>query len=301
MTMPGLLIDIGGTRSRLGLSDAGRLDPLTVQTLRNVDYPGPEAMIESYLAGRPIAALAAGVAGPVQSGAAQLTNIDWHVDADRLMRLTGAGAVHLINDLQAQGYALDDLPPESLARILPGTPIRGTRLVLGLGTGCNIAAVYRAGTGLFVPPSETGHTRLPHMPDLPRGLIAHLALSAPHLPVEAVLSGPGLARIAAWLGEGADLPALLQDAQAGTTQIALAVLGQVIGDLALAHLPTEGITLIGGLARALAPHLTRPEFTGPMQAKGPYRPIASAIPLSVLHDDTAALVGCARFLRQIGA
>lgn len=299
MTKPSLLMDIGGTNTRLGLSHGGALDPASVQIFRNADHPGPEALIESYLKGRPIAAIAAGVAGPVQAGAAQLTNIDWHLDAANLARLTGARTAHLINDLQAQGYALDDLPPESVTEILPGRPVRGTRLVLGLGTGCNIAAVYRAGAQLFVPPSETGHTRLPHMPDLPEGLMEHLARAAPHLPIEAVLSGPGLTRIAAWVGEGTDLPGLLLDPEQRTTRITLHVLAHMVGDLALTHLPTEGITLIGGLARALAPHLTRPEFTEPAQAKGPYRAIAAAISLRILHDDTAALIGCARYLRQI--
>lgn len=299
MTKPSLLMDIGGTNTRLGLSHRGALDPASVQIFRNADHPGPEALIESYLKGRPVAAIAAGVAGPVQAGAAQLTNIDWHLDAAQLARLTNAHMVHLINDLQAQGYALDDLAPESITEVLPGRPVQGTRLVLGLGTGCNISAVYRAGAQLFVPPSETGHTRLPHMPDLPEGLIEHLAAAAPHLPIEAVLSGPALARIALWLGEEADLTSLLQDPETHTTRIALHVLGHVVGDLALTHLPTEGITLIGGLARALAPHLTRPEFTKPAQAKGPYRAIAAGIPLRILHDDTAALIGCARYLRQI--
>ncbi|MBZ8118342.1 glucokinase [Roseovarius sp. LXJ103] len=301
MTTPSLLMDIGGTNTRLGLSHFGALDAASVETLRNADHTSSEALIETYLMGRPVSAIAAGVAGPVQSGTAQLTNIDWHVDGARLARITGAQTVHLINDLQAQGYALDDLAPESITEILPGMPVRGTRLVLGLGTGCNIAVVYRTGAWLFVPPSETGHSRLPHMPDLPDGVIEHLARSAPHLPIEAVLSGPALTQIAAWLGEGDDLPSLLQDPERHTTRIALHVLGHVIGDLALTHLPTEGITLIGGLARALAPHLMRPEFTERMWAKGPYRAIATRVPLRVLHDDTAALIGCARLLRQISA
>ena len=83
---------------------------------------------------------------------AQLTNHAWRIEADTLARATGATRVHLMNDLQAQAYALDDLDADSVEPLIPGTPDpTGPRLVLGLGTGCNIAVAHRMGDTLYVP------------------------------------------------------------------------------------------------------------------------------------------------------
>ena len=42
-----LLADIGGTKTRIALGRAGVVDQ--VQTCRNSDFPGPEALIGAYL------------------------------------------------------------------------------------------------------------------------------------------------------------------------------------------------------------------------------------------------------------
>ncbi|MBC7181322.1 MAG: glucokinase, partial [Roseovarius sp.] len=75
-------------------------------------------------------------------------------------------------------------------------------------------------------------------------------------------------------------------------------LGAVMGNLALTHMVTGGVFLIGGLARAMALMLNSPEFRGNFTAKGPYRPIMDEMPIHLITDDAAALLGCARCLRQ---
>lgn len=130
-----LLADMGASHTRLALAqpDGPRLE--TAQRLANADFATPEALVVAYLGQTRVAAVCAGVAGPVRAGAAQLTNRDWRIEAATLAHLTGASNVHLMNDLQAQAMALDDLDPACLIPILPGTPDPdGARMVLGLGT-----------------------------------------------------------------------------------------------------------------------------------------------------------------------
>ncbi len=162
-----LLADVGGTNTRVGLADMSGLNAASVETFRNAEHAGLSSVLTSYLAQHPepITALCAGVAGPVRGDTAQLTNLDWFIDASGIQSATGAGCVHLINYLHAQGVALDDVTDGSITEIRPGAaaPPHATRLVLGLGTGCNIAVVQHMSEGLFVPPSETGHTSLPHL------------------------------------------------------------------------------------------------------------------------------------------
>lgn len=297
-----LVADIGGTRTRIGLAGATGLLSGSVRHFANADFASPAALLAAYLEAvnpGPVAALCAAVAGPVQDGRARLTNRDWVFEADTLRAVTGAGRIHLLNDLQAQGCALDDLPAGDVTGLVAGTSDpAGPRLVLGLGTGCNAAAVHRLGRGLFVPPAEAGHTALPDIAEM-RALYDHLRRSHPHLPVEAALSGPGLSNIHEWLTGtrlGPDRIIALQPAV--TLQTFACLLGAVAGDLCLAHMATGGLFLIGGTARATAPWLRGPDFLGRFTARGPYAGIMRRIPVALVTDDSAALRGCARYLRQ---
>ncbi|MEO3416927.1 glucokinase [Roseovarius sp. CAU 1744] len=305
-----LLADVGGTNTRVGLGDAQGVDPASVQIFSNAGHADLGAILDIYLALEPgpVTAFCAGVAGPVRGGKAQLTNLDWLIDTQDLRRITGAGTVHLLNDLQAQGYALDDLAPESVIRLFPGAPAPrdSSRLVLGLGTGCNIAVAHRLAGGLFVPPSETGHSSLPHLEGDAGALIGHLAQTHYHKPLEAALSGPGLSRIFRYLtGDTLSAADIVDWHARGDIEATAAltlfseILGTVAGNIALAHLPMGGVYLIGGTARAVAPHLAGLGFLDHFIAKGPYTPIMRDIPVFLIDDDSAALHGCARYLRQL--
>ncbi|UXX84699.1 glucokinase [Roseovarius pelagicus] len=308
MTETWLLADVGASNTRFGLTRNGTLLASTVRSYRNALADDFTALAKTYLSEQnagPIAALCAGVAGPVQDGTAQLTNLDWHLVSADLSRSLGIEQIHLLNDLQAQGHALDDLCDDDVECLIAGraaTPDT-TRLVLGLGTGCNIAAVHRRGDALFVPPSETGHTRLPFLPDLPGPVSRVLGWHGAHLPIEAALCGRGLLQIASACGSDASTTdsVVARGVHAGPEAEALhhymQLLGTITGDIALAHLPMGGIYLIGGLARAIAPFVASSAFCDAFLDKGPYRHIVEAIPVHIVSDDSAALLGCARVLR----
>nr|WP_309501291.1 glucokinase [uncultured Roseovarius sp.] len=307
MTETWLLADVGASNTRFGLARGGHLRAQTTRSYRNADASGFVELAKRFLTEHeagPITSLCAGVAGPVRDGAAQLTNLDWHLDSRDLARRLGVGRAHLLNDLQAQGHALDDLNAEDTRCLIAGraAPAQATRLVLGLGTGCNIAVVHQRESALFVPASETGHTRLPMLPALPDPVIRALGWHGDHLPIEAALCGRGLLQIAAACGSSAaTVEEVVKRADSGPEQKALHhylhILGTVAGDIALAHLPLGGLYLIGGLARAIAPFVPTATFSDAFTNKGPYRDILEGIPIHVVLSDSAALLGCARVLR----
>lgn len=313
MTERWLLADVGGTNTRVGLAEAGTLIEQSRQSLPNARFGGLAPLLERYLADMqqgPVTALCAGVAGPVRNGAAHLTNHDWFIEAAALRRATGAGHVRLINDIQAQGHALDDLPKDHVVPLFAGAtpPPEATRLVMGIGTGSNVAVVHRTPQGVLVPPAESGHASLPFAEGELGELIAYLGTVQPHRPMESALSGRGMQNIWRWLGGGAQTTAeIMAAAHAGDVRAGRAIalftrlLGQVAGDLALAHLPMGGLYLFGGVARAIAPFLAGSGFHASFTAKGPYRSILEDIPILLITDDSAALRGCARLLRQEAA
>jgi glucokinase len=302
-----LLADVGASHTRLARATRQGIYPETAQRFSNAGFSGLASLMATYLDGAPVEAVCAGVAGPVRHGNAQLTNLDWSIDAAEIAQTCGAQAVHLLNDLQAQAQALNALPAASILPLIAGVPDPdGPRMVMGLGTGSNIAVAHRVGERLFVPPAEAGHSGLPHMGRAENDLIAALGREVAHNPYEGLLSGPGLARLHRLRSGQEQTPDLIiAGYEAGlaraceTLDMFGRILGAVMGNLALTHMSTGGVYLIGGLARAIAPHFIELGCHEHFCAKGPYMQIMHDMPISLVTDDHAALLGCLHHLHAV--
>lgn len=305
---PQLVADIGGTNTRLALADGGALRPGSIRRFYNADHATFEGLLGQYLRDSAVSGCAAvcfAVAGPVRDGAVQMTNLGWELRHEALAAQTGCNRVHFLNDLQAQGYALDVLDKRHQRALLPGpeAPGAATRLVVGIGTGFNAAPVHRTAQGLFVPPSECGHIHLPRHDASEEALAAWLAAQHGLATVEEALCGRGLASIHRHLGHGTATPEALVEAIAAgnpaareTGALYAKLLGRVLHDLALIHLPFGGIWLIGGTARAIGPHLAGFGLAGHFRAMGRQSALMEAFSINLIEDDYAALAGCAAWL-----
>jgi glucokinase len=225
--------------------------------------------------------------------------------------------VAILNDLQAQGQALGHIPAANLRCVIAGPVKSGaSMLVVGLGTGVNAAPVHPGPQGRVVPPSECGHVNMPIRSDediqLARFVEARLTAAgeAPHAGVEEVLAGRGLANLHAFAAHVAGQPADLASAQvlaalaAGdplaihAARLYVHILGQMLADLALIHLPYGGIYLIGGMSRAMTPSFQ--SFGLERAFREPRRVdlLQKDFSVTVVEDDYAALTGCAAYLNS---
>lgn len=306
---PALVADIGGTNSRFVLADGMRLRPDTLRRYANADHTGIEPLLRHYMADVGMGAVSAvcvAMAGQIRGDTAAMTNRDWHIDRMTLRQITGADSALFLNDLQAQGYALGHLAPDSQHLLLPGAPppVGASQLVVGIGTGFNVAPVHFVGPRHVVA-SESGHITLPVRDPETLRLAQALADDTGFAEVESVLSGPGLVALHRYLGHAgpalspADITAALA---AGDPRAEAAMrhfvrlLAMVMGDQALIHLPFGGIFLIGGVARAVAPWLARFDFATHFRDKGRFSPFLQNFTVSLITDDYAALLGGAHFL-----
>lgn len=309
--MLGLVGDIGGTNSRFALARAGQVQPASQRSYRNADFAGPGAVIAQYLRQMQdpaVGAICLGAAGPVQGGAVQLTNYPWQVSAAQLATQTGAGIVTLMNDLQAQGYALHGLGADAVMPLVPGAAAGAdaARLIVAIGTGVNAAIATQFDGRVGVPPSESGHMALPLQDETDLAIAAMIRDELGHCPVEAALSGAGLVRLWRFFGgpEARDGAAVMQAVTEGdpAAEAALArfvrYLARYCADLALIHLPMGGIYLAGSVGLAVAPHLARLGFADLFHRPGPYAEIHRAIPVFAVPHVQLTLAGCARRLWQ---
>ena len=310
-----LVADIGGTNTRVALARGVTLQDGSLRRYRNAERASLGEVLEAYLAetgAKPVAACVAG-AGPVMDGVLRMTNLSWVIDAASVKAATGAAHVSVLNDLQAQGHALGHLTADDLRPLLHNDAAASnpTRLVIGLGTGVNIAMVFQSGALTVVPPSEAGHMSLPLRGEDELRLAAHLASEGEFPSVEEALSGRGLQALYRWRqfeagGGQAKPPAEIMagaadgsDPQAiETVEYYTRFVGRVAGDLALLQLPFGGIYFIGGVSRSLAPWFDRMGFGAAFCDKGRFSDFMTQFPAWLIENDEAALLGCASHMKE---
>ncbi|HEU0013431.1 MAG TPA: glucokinase [Longimicrobium sp.] len=321
----GLLLagDVGGTKTVLALvAEGGRI--VAEATFPSREYASLETVIAAFRAAHPapLRSAAFSVAGPVIGGRAHITNLPWCLDQARLADGLGVARVLLVNDLQATAYAIPHLGPEQVAPLLPGEgDPDGVRAVVAVGTGLGEALLVPDPAGFLALPTEGGHTDFAPRGAVQRALLARLSRAHGHVGYERVCSGNGIANLyrflaeraatppppalAARLAAGGDItPALVQagldPARAcpvcrRTLRLFAAILGAEAGNAALRGLATGGVYLGGGIPPRLLPVLRGRAFRDGFLDKGPMSRLMARIPVHVILEHRAALLGAARY------
>lgn len=333
--------DVGGTKVNLGLFEAAgaALRRVHLATYRSGEHGGLDEILARFLAEVgpevPVEAAGFGVAGVITGATARVTNLPWVVDGAALARQLGLPAVALLNDVEAFAWALPRLAPADLAFLQARPAGAGTAAVIAAGTGVGYSALLHGPTGPVSLPSEAGHADFAPVDETGQALWRWLRarLGGGHVSVERVLSGAGLASIHAFLLErdGAAPPAWRAEAAARGEEPAaisaaalegrdplcaeavdlfLDVYGAEAGNWALRTLATGGLFLGGGIAaKLLFPEVAREGWRAHALArwlaafhdKGRFRPLLETIPVAVILDDKAAVLGAAsRALQAAG-
>ena len=310
-----LVADVGGTNTRVALADGERLLTETVRKVPNREASSLADLLQTYVRDENVdcAAAAVAIAGPVRDGRGTLTNLNWSMDRDTLASIAKAETVAVLNDLQAQAFALGEISTDNLNNVLPGQPAASdaARLVIGIGTGFNAALALSTAKGHVVPASECGHVTMPVRSEADLRLASFVGKTTGFTSVEDVLSGRGVEHVYAWqaheAGRDEKLSAaeVMERAEAGdglalnAVETFVGLMGRVAGDLALVHLPFGGVYLIGGVARAMTPYLDRFGFSESFHDKGRFTDFMARFPVSLVEDDFAALSGLAAHLAEV--
>jgi glucokinase len=314
--------DIGGTKSRIGLFEAGSDGVRVIEERRfaNADFDGLDAIVARFFEGRAGTCGAAcfGLAGPVTGRRVRITNLPWVVDADELQAATGVPSVVLINDLEATAWGVTAVGDDAVFTLNPGRPgARGNGAVIAAGTGLGEAGMYWDGRDLHPFGCEGGHAGFSPSDELGDRLLQFLRDRYGTVSWERVLSGPGLADLyrfmlseagqpePGWFVEaersGDPAPAVSAAGLAGECEVAALTLdvfarlyGEEAGNLALKLMATGGVWVGGGIAPKILPVLAGGAFLEGFLARGRMRPLLDSMPVRVVLDDRAALIGAAR-------
>jgi glucokinase len=318
--------DIGGTKTLLGLFEPHlpRPRPVVVREFETLAFPDLGAMIsvfakENSVHGTAVQAACFGVAGPVISDTAELTNVPWRVNARAIGQAFDIGRVALLNDLHAMAYSVPVLHDGELHTLQEGTRLPdGNIALIAAGTGLGQALLHNI-NGRFVPsPSEGGHADWAARNEREIAVLRHLIQRYGRAEVEHLLSGSGLVNLHRTTHEGTCLAIDSEedpDAPAAISKAAMErrcpgcvealglfvdIYGAEAGNVALRSVATAGVFIGGGIAPKILPALTDGRFMRAFRDKAPFTEMLMNVPVKIVLNAEAGLVGAAVYAASAG-
>jgi len=314
--------DIGGTNARLAYfqSQNGHLCLVSERVFPSRDHKELGEIVTQFLqdSGTHPEAACFGIAGPVRNGRVETSNLPWVIEQSRLAKQIQLPATLLINDLEASAWGIGALRNEDLVPLNEVSgPVAGNQAVIAPGTGLGEAGLFWDGSRHHVFACEGGHTDFGPQSELQIELLRFLAARFGHVSYERILSGPGLVNVyeflreSGWGKESSEVAAEIQkrDPAAVISRAALdgtdplsekaldiwiSVYGAEAANLALKVMATGGLFLAGGISPKVLAKLKGPQFMEAFLAKGRLKPLVESVPVQVVTNEKAGLLGAAR-------
>jgi len=316
--------DVGGTKSLLGLFQRAPRRPIPVETraYRTNEFGSFAELLRAFARDVPtsdrIDAAAVGVAGPVVNQRASLTNVAFEISSDEITSC-GIGRARLLNDLEAMANSVEVLAPDELVELQAGVARPdGNAVIIAAGTGLGSAYLHRINGRWRPVPSEGGHADFAARTDREIELVRMLRSLYGRAEVEGVLCGPGLMNLYRFTHGGRTCPPLggvePGHEPAAISRAALArecphcvealdmfvsAYGSETGNLALRGVATGGVFVGGGIAPKILPLMQRGDFITAFRSKPPMDDLLSRIPVRVILNQEAGLLGAAVYANEM--
>ena len=319
-----LAAEIGATRTRLAAfqTEGNRLQCAIEKTYPSHEYGSLAEILPQFTRteGIPVHSACFGVAGPVRAGRSKISNLPWTIDAKEIAAQLKLATVGLLNDREAYAYGIDALDSKDFIQISPGSEnAEGNRAVISAKTGLGMAGLFWDGFRHHPFACEGGHADFAPRDPIQVELLAYLQKQYGRVSCERVLSGPGIHDIYQFLrdtkkaDESPDVRDQLNaaaDASPLISRLALegksttcaqalsifvSVFGAEAGNCALRYMTTGGIYIGGVIAAKIAPKMQDGTFLRAFLDKGRMESILKDMPVQIIANDDAGLIGAARY------
>lgn len=315
-----IVADIGGTNARFAVASlptnrGANLEPLTIEHFAGyscADFHDPLSLVQAYVKECPVKGLDTAcfaVAGPADGTSAYLTNLGWQFDANKLSLAVGLDTIIVANDFAALARSVTALDPGKLISLhqTAGPHAAGPKSVMGPGTGFGVAQVVLKNDHVTVIPTEGGHSAFVPTGELETKVWNMVRESMGHITVETFLSGIGILRIYRAICTLNDMTPLNYEpstisqlaiehsdpACVDTLNVFCAMLGCVASDIAMTTGSIGGVYLGGGILPKIAGFVEKSQLVANYLDKPPMKKYVEQIPLYLIMDSQAALVGAA--------
>jgi glucokinase len=315
--------DIGGTKSHFVAYDesGSKLVVLARKRYATRDFSSFEKLVDEFArlalgssSAHAVSGAGFGVPGTVVDGKLHAAHVPWVLDSASLAASLSLPREHvvLMNDLVATARGLQKLESQDLLYLNRGVDHPEENVaVIAAGTGLGEAVLYWDGHGHRAAPSEGGSADFAPRTSREIAFLSYLKERLPRVSCEELFSGRGFRPIHEFLAPdlrhdsfskpaGESAQEITQNALAGTCAICVETLdfwtdafGAESGNLALRVLAYGGIYLAGGIAVKILPLLQKSTFCHAFADKGPLAPLLANIPIAVVLNEDAPLLGAA--------
>ena len=297
-----LLVDIGGTNVRTCKAILGSDELINPHKENTNCLKSFDELIQKFLDEDPqIKHIVFSVAGPKINQAISMTNRDFKIDKNEILKTFNLESCHVLNDWESIGYSLALFDKNDMHVINKGKQFNNTALMIGPGTGLGAALVVNND---IVLPTEIGNSCFSI-----NSLMAQTELSNSNdfVVIEDLISGGGISNIFRhFSGEDKAPETILESYHQNSTakhaidQFAIC-LSQVLSELAMTYMPGRGIFLAGGLMRSLVKHLDISEFTSNflLNRKPMHADVLREIPIALITREMTCLHGNLNYVNNL--
>ena len=309
-----LVGDIGGTNARFAIAietDNRQIVISDYEKFKTREFNQFDELLEKFVHGikhKPQKAILA-VAGPVKDGKAKFTNQNWLVDNKLIEEKCHISSVDIVNDFAAMAMAVPKIGEEGFIEINRGEAhANAPILVSGPGTGFGSCILVPQGTSWRTLACEGGHSLFSPRDDTQIEIVKILQRDNPNVSVENFCGGKGLNKLARAVCEfqGYSYQELspheiLEKSEKGedpyTTicTIRAEAIMSSLANMALVTGARGGVIIAGGVAKHLVNFLSSESALEAFTSVWPHNDMLKNIPIKLLIEPTAPLLGAAAF------
>lgn len=327
-----LAADLGGTKCNVILfddADTKQLRPVYRRQVATADFSTIETFLRNFfdnaakqgstLERSELNAAAFGIAGAIVNDEVVCNNLPWHITRQKIADALGLPTTRilLLNDVEAAASSLTHLEKSDVAVLNPGTPEPlAPKVYIAAGTGLGESFLFWDGAHYKVSPCEAGLTDFAPGTSQELLLLERMRRGMPRVCTEEIVSGRGFLAIHRHLFSEAhhaffDDPAV--DAAPAITRQAFAkacpaceqtlhiwtqAYGSEAGNMALRGLTFGGVYIGGGIALKILPKLQDGTFVRAFCDKTKLSQELARIPIYVVLNQDAPVLGAAYAARE---
>ena len=312
-----LVGDVGGTNCRLALAQRNSLGTIELYHSERYavkDFKHFNDVVTEYLSHHTLKPRRAAFAfaGPKFDDEIRMTNLDWIVSEENLVKTFGFEEAVVLNDFVAMANGATVIPDDGFDTLIPGKVNYNKPVaVMGPGTGLGVSCILPGKPPLIIP-TEGGHTAFAPQNEIEIEVLSYWLKRLGYVSVETLLSGPGLFRLYTALCEIENEPVIcvredevVAAAEANPKSIArkavvmfCEILSTFAGNTAFTMGAVGGVVLAGGVTRHIAPFIAESNFTERFRQRSHGSWFIQDIPVRLMKAHFVALYGAAAMVLE---
>lgn len=312
-----LVGDVGGTNCRLALAERNSLGTIELHHSERFavkDYKHFDDVVTEYLKHQDVKPIKAAFAfaGPKFDDEIRMTNVDWIVSEESLVRTFGFEEAVVLNDFVAMANGATVIPDDGFDTLISGKVNYNKPVaVMGPGTGLGVSCIL-PGKPPRIIPTEGGHTAFAPQNEIETEVMLYWLRKLGYVSAETLISGPGLFRLYTALCEIWGEPTIcgredeiVAAAEANPKSIARKtvlmfcdILATFAGNTAFTMGAVGGVVLAGGVTRHISPFIAESNFTQRFRQRGHGSWFVQDIPVRLMKAHFVALYGAAAMVLE---